>query len=32
VFTRDALPYPLAFDHGKILDDYFRACEDPVER
>ncbi len=32
VFTRDDLPSPLAFDHGKILDDYFRACEDPVER
>ena len=22
-FTRDALPSPLAFDHGEILDDYF---------
>jgi ADP-ribose pyrophosphatase YjhB (NUDIX family) len=27
VFTRDNLPSPLAFDHGKILDDYFRSCE-----
>jgi ADP-ribose pyrophosphatase YjhB (NUDIX family) len=31
VFTRDELPSPLAFDHGKIVDDYFRAFEDPVE-
>jgi 8-oxo-dGTP diphosphatase len=23
LFTRDALPSPLAFDHGEILDDYF---------
>ncbi len=30
VFTRGDLPAPLAFDHAKILDDYFRACEDPV--
>jgi ADP-ribose pyrophosphatase YjhB (NUDIX family) len=27
VYTRDNLPAPLAFDHGKILDDFFRACE-----
>jgi 8-oxo-dGTP diphosphatase len=24
IFTSDALPGPLAFDHGQILDDYFR--------
>ena len=24
VFTEDDLPYPLAFDHAKILGDYFR--------
>jgi len=24
VFRRDALPSPLAFDHGQIVDDYFR--------
>lgn len=24
VFTRDTLPSPLAFDHAKILEDYFR--------
>jgi ADP-ribose pyrophosphatase YjhB (NUDIX family) len=29
VFTRENLPSQLAFDHGKILDDYFRACENP---
>lgn len=23
VFTRDSLPFPLAFDHAEILDDYF---------
>jgi 8-oxo-dGTP diphosphatase len=23
LFSRDALPSPLAFDHGEILDDYF---------
>jgi ADP-ribose pyrophosphatase YjhB (NUDIX family) len=23
VFTRESLPAPLAFDHAKILDDYF---------
>lgn len=27
VFTRDALPSPLAFDHGKILQDYFSSAE-----
>ena len=26
VFTRDNLPAPFAFDHEKILDDYFRSC------
>jgi len=25
IFTRDDLPAPLAFDHGRILDDYFNA-------
>lgn len=24
IFTADSLPAPLAFDHGQILDDYFR--------
>ncbi len=24
IFTRDNLPSPLAFDHAKILEDYFR--------
>lgn len=24
VFTKDNLPKPLAFDHGKIISDYFR--------
>ncbi len=24
IFTRDSLPSPLAFDHAKILEDYFR--------
>jgi len=24
VFTKDNLPEPLAFDHGKIISDYFR--------
>jgi 8-oxo-dGTP diphosphatase len=24
VFTRDALPSPLVFDHARILEDYFR--------
>lgn len=27
VFTREALPSPLAFDHEKILNDYFRYME-----
>ncbi|MBU1171120.1 MAG: NUDIX hydrolase [Proteobacteria bacterium] len=27
IFTRDALPSPLAFDHGHILNDYFRYLE-----
>lgn len=27
VFRRDALPSPLAFDHGQIVDDYFRYTE-----
>jgi len=26
VFTAENLPQPLAFDHGRILDDYFRAA------
>jgi ADP-ribose pyrophosphatase YjhB (NUDIX family) len=25
VFTRDSLPEPIAFDHARILDDYFTA-------
>lgn len=24
VFNKDAIPYPLAFDHAEILDDYFK--------
>lgn len=24
IFSEDNLPYPLAFDHGKILQDYFK--------
>jgi 8-oxo-dGTP diphosphatase len=24
IFTEDSLPSPLAFDHGKIISDYFR--------
>lgn len=24
IFTRDNLPSPIAFDHAKILDDYFK--------
>lgn len=27
VFTKETLPFPLAFDHGKILNDYFRYME-----
>jgi ADP-ribose pyrophosphatase YjhB (NUDIX family) len=27
VFHRDTLPDPLAFDHGRILRDYFKKCE-----
>jgi hypothetical protein len=23
IFTKDALPSPIAFDHKEILDDYF---------
>ncbi len=30
VFTRDNLPSPLAFDHAKILVDYFRTREGGV--
>jgi len=26
VFTRDTIPGPLAFDHERILQDYFKAC------
>ncbi|MBW1780977.1 MAG: NUDIX hydrolase [Deltaproteobacteria bacterium] len=26
IFDRDSLPDPLAFDHQKILSDYFRKC------
>lgn len=26
VFKRDTLPSQLAFDHGRILQDYFKAC------
>jgi len=25
IFTRDSLPTAIAFDHGRILDDYFRS-------
>ncbi len=25
IFTRDSLPSAIAFDHGRILDDYFRS-------
>lgn len=28
VFTADSLPAPLAFDHAKILADYFRSLQD----
>ena len=31
VFTADHLPAPMAFDHGRILDDYFR-CRRGEER
>ncbi len=27
VFRKETLPEPLAFDHGKILEDYFKARE-----
>ena len=27
IFTRNSLPQPLAFDHAKILDDYFEVRE-----
>ena len=26
IFCQDTLPHPLAFDHEKILQDYFRKC------
>lgn len=26
IFNRDTLPDTLAFDHGKILQDYFKKC------
>jgi 8-oxo-dGTP diphosphatase len=26
IFTRDSLPAPLAFDHARILQDYFERC------
>lgn len=29
VFTRDEIAFPLAFDHRRILDDYFRSKDDP---
>lgn len=29
VFTRDEIVFPLAFDHRRILDDYFRSQDDP---
>jgi ADP-ribose pyrophosphatase YjhB (NUDIX family) len=28
VFDRDSLPEDLAFDHGKILEDYFQRCSE----
>ncbi|MGZ3580596.1 MAG: NUDIX domain-containing protein [Syntrophales bacterium] len=28
IFTKDALPEPIAFDHGEILEDYFSFKED----
>ena len=28
IFTRDALPAPIAFDHMEILDDYFSTRDD----
>jgi ADP-ribose pyrophosphatase YjhB (NUDIX family) len=31
IFTKDDLPTPLAFDHGKILADYFAALNDRTE-
>jgi ADP-ribose pyrophosphatase YjhB (NUDIX family) len=30
VFTREEIAFPLAFDHRRILDDYFRRKEDPA--
>lgn len=30
VFTREEIPSPLAFDHGRILNDYFQALENPT--
>jgi len=29
VFTREEIVFPLAFDHRRILDDYFRSQDDP---
>ncbi|MBN2200194.1 MAG: NUDIX hydrolase [Candidatus Aminicenantes bacterium] len=29
VFTREEIVFPLAFDHRRILDDYFRFRDDP---
>ncbi|MGZ3594125.1 MAG: NUDIX domain-containing protein [Syntrophales bacterium] len=28
IFTKDALPEPIAFDHGEILEDYFSFKDD----
>jgi 8-oxo-dGTP diphosphatase len=26
LFTKDMIPSPMTFDHGKIIEDYFRYC------
>jgi 8-oxo-dGTP diphosphatase len=26
LFSKDMIPSPMAFDHGKIIEDYFRYC------
>ncbi len=31
IFTAENLPHPLAFDHGKILADYFRSKKNPEQ-
>ena len=32
IFTREEMPFPLAFDHQKILSDYFEISADPRRR